>query len=80
MATHEEVFGLMQGIAAVVRDQQTANKDITNQTQQQIQEHSHAVIELSKSVHSKETSFRTLRLLQLSITRIQGWRTRGYIY
>ena len=62
MATHEEIIGLIQGIAAVVRDQQAAFKDVTNQMQL-----SQAVTELSKSVRSKEASAQSsVRLPQLS--------------
>ena len=73
MTSYEEVLGLVQGIAAVVRDQQAATKDVTNETQQQIQQLSLAVTELSKSVHSKEVSSHSaLRLPQLSLPEFTG--------
>ena len=73
MATHEEVLGLIQGIAAVVRDQQAAQKDVTLQTQQQIQHLSQAVTDLSQSVRLKEASAHSpLRLPQLTLPEFTG--------
>ena len=52
----EEVLGLVNGLAAVVKNQQTVAKNITSETQKQIQNFSKAVHELSHSMRSKDTS------------------------
>ena len=68
----EEVVGLVSGLAAVVKDQQTAAKDVTSETQKQIQDLSKAVHDLSQSLRSKDTSSSPLRLPQLCLPEFTG--------
>ena len=70
--SYEEVLGLVSGLASVVKEQQIAAKDVSSQTQQQIQDLSHAVHELSQSVRTKDVSHSSLRLPQLTLPEFTG--------
>ena len=68
----EEVLGLVNGLAAVVKDQQTVAKDVTSETQKQIQDLSKAVHDLSQTMRSKDASSSPLRLPQLTFPEFTG--------
>ncbi len=55
MSPYEEVLGLVNSLAAVVKDQHIAAKNVSAQTQKQIQELSSAVQKLPKSVRTTDS-------------------------
>ena len=73
MAKVEEVLGLVNGLASVVKDQQAASQDVNSQTQASIQALSDAVQKLSTAVSFKEsTTASPLRLPQLTLPEFTG--------
>ena len=73
MAKVEEVLGLMNGLASVVKDQQAATQDANSHTQASIQALSDAVQKLSIAVSSKESMTTSpLRLPQLTLPECTG--------
>ena len=72
-ATVEEVVGVIQGLAAVVKEQQATNRDLSAQTQQQIVDLASSVKELSLAVNKKNSGQLTpLRLPQLTLPEYTG--------
>ena len=66
--TVEEVVGVIQGLAAVAKEQQATNKDLSAETQQKIVDLASSVKELSLAVDKKNSHQRTpLRLPQLTL-------------
>lgn len=63
----EEILGLIQGLAGVVKTNQVAQNDACLQTSQQIAELSQAVAELTAKTHAPSPSSATPRLPQLSL-------------
>ena len=73
MTSPEEVLGIVKGLADVVRDHHHSSKEVTNQTQQQIQELSHAVTDLSLSIRARDASpHQSIRLPPLSLPQFTG--------
>ena len=73
MATSEELIGINGDLTDAVRAQRQSSKKVTSRTQDQIQEHSQAVPELSTSVRTQfSSSASTLRLLPLSLPKFTG--------
>ena len=72
MSTIEEVVGLVGGLAEVVKSQQHTTKEITAETQRQLQSLSKAVADLSLSVRPQNSSSSTLRLPQLILPEFTG--------
>ena len=73
MATSEELIGIIGDITDAVRAQHQSSKNVTSRTQDQIQEHSQAVTELSTSVRTQSSSSAsTLRLPPLSLPKFTG--------
>ena len=68
----EEGVGLIKGLADIVKDQQTASKDVFSKTQQQIQDLSAAVQILSNTVCIKSSTNSPLRLPQLTLSEFTG--------
>ena len=58
-ATVEEVVGVIQGLAAVVKEQQATNRDLSAQTQQHIVDLASSVKELSLAVDNKRDNSST---------------------
>eukprot|EP00795_Rhopilema_esculentum_P012031 gene12031-biopygen2214 len=73
MTSPEEVLGIVKGLADVVRDHHNSSKEVTNQTQQQIQDLSHAVADLSLSIRARDASpHQSIRLPPLSLPQFTG--------
>ena len=73
MATSEELIGIIGGLIDAIRAQHQSSKEVTSRTQDQIQELSQAVAELSTSVRTQSSSSAsTPRLPPLSIPEFSG--------
>ena len=73
MATAEEVLGIIQGLAKVVKDQQATNRDLASSTQQQIEDLASSVKELSLAIGTKDHATGSpLRLPQLTLPEYTG--------
>ena len=73
MATSEELIGIIGGLTDAIRAQHQSSKEVTSRTQDQIQELSQAVAELSTSVRTQSSnSASTLRLPPLSLPEFSG--------
>ena len=72
MSTPEEFIGIIHGLTGANKEQHTSSKEVTSHTQQQIQELSAAVLELSTTVRSREPSQAALRLPPLSLPEFSG--------
>ena len=73
MATSEELISIIGGLTDAIRAQHRSSKEVTSRTQDQIQELSQAVAELSTSVRTQSSSSAsTLRLPPLSLPEFSG--------
>ena len=73
MATSEEVISIIGGLTDAIRAQHRSSKEVASRTQDQIQELSQAVAELSTSVRTQSSSSAsTLRLPPLSLPEFSG--------
>ena len=73
MATSEELIGIIGGLTDAIRAQHQSSKEVTSRTQDQIQELSQDVAELSTSVRTQSSySASTLRLPPLSLPEFSG--------
>ena len=73
MSTIEEVLGVIQGLARVVKDQQATNRDLITNTQKQIDDLTSAVQELSAAVGKQDNaSSSPLRLPQITLPEFTG--------
>ena len=72
MSTFEEVIGVVGGLAEVVKAQQHAAKDQTEQAQRQLNHLLQAILDLSLSVCPKDATSSPLRLPQLQLPEFTG--------
>ena len=74
MTSPEELLGLINGLAGAIRDQHHSSRDLAASTQQQIQDLSQAVTELSAAVRPRGDSSTqpALRLPPLTLPEFTG--------